>query len=204
MMADADPNKDGNAELLQRPDDEEVAEMYIRVLDHLLTPPHVKDQLVASQSVEKKWQTVKMHQQVFEGEVVGKSHSWGSKDTVLLKAIEKSKTPDIQSLSRLKISLSAANRDYMDGFLQEGGVGILIKAMETRINKTPVTELDVAILYEIMTCCKAIMNNAVGMEGFMTVPGAIETVSRCLRFDFRLFTLQVGLQKYSYFWYNFL
>jgi hypothetical protein len=79
----------------------------------------------------------------------------------------------------------------MEGFLAAGGVSVLLKAIETRLSRRPVSELDVAIMYEIMTCCRAIMNNAVGMDGFMSVKGAVDVLARCLRFDYRLFAIQV-------------
>ena len=173
------------------PDEATVQKMYEAVLDHLLTPPQVKEKLMASQTTEQKWKTVKMHDIKFDSSNVDSTGGWGSRENILLASIEKAKTPDIQSLSRLRVSLSSANKEFMDAFLGAGGVSVLLKAMETRINKRPVSELDVALLYEIMTCCKAIMNNAVGMDGFMAVNGAIDMVARCLRFDYRLFAIQV-------------
>jgi hypothetical protein len=173
------------------PDEAKVTQMYAAVLDHLLTPPQIKDQLMASQSLEKKWQTVQLHDNIFDGS--GASHGgWGNKEIALLASIEKAKTPDISSLGSLKLSLQAANKEFMDSFLASGGVSVLLKAMETRLSKRPITELDIAILYEIMTCCKVIMNNAVGMEGFMAVKGAVDTIARCLRFEYRVFALLVS------------
>lgn len=173
------------------PDEAKVRVMYEAVLDHLLTPPQIKEQLMASQSTEKKWQTVQMHNNIFDGSNSSSAGGWGNRENLLLHSIEKSKTPDIQSLNRLKISLQSANKEFMDGFLGAGGVSALLKAMETRLNRRPTTELDIAMLYEIMTCCKAIMNNAVGMDGFMAVKGAIDMIARCLRFEYRMFAIQV-------------
>lgn len=176
---------------LVRPSDDKVEEMFESVLDHLLTAPPIKKQLKDSQSIEKKWMTVTMHKQLFEGQINAKSVEWGEKDVSLLASIEKSKTPDINSLTRLKISLSSANRGFMEAFLAAGGVSVILKALEVHLARQQATELDIAIMFELMTCCKAIMNNAVGMEGLLSVDGAVNVIARCLRFDFKAFALLV-------------
>ena len=174
------------------PNDDRVNEMYVEVLDHLLTPPQIKEQLMASQTIEKKWKMVQMHGSVFDGSSAAAHGGWGNRENALLASIEKAKTPDISQLNKLRISLQSANKEFMDSFLNSGGVSVLLKSIETRLSKRPITELDIAIMYEILTCCKVIMNNAVGMEGFMAVKGAIDTVARCLRFEYRLFALLVS------------
>ena len=93
---------------------------YSTVLDYLLTPPQVKEQLMKSQSLEKKMQTIDMHKKLFE---VGPSsadqrdidtsstHSaaslgateWGDREEAILATIQKAKIPDIQLLSKLKV-----------------------------------------------------------------------------------------------------
>lgn len=56
------------------PEDEAtVVSMYEKVLDHLLTPAQVKEQLMQSQSTEKKWKTILMHKKLFDGEHAAKS-----------------------------------------------------------------------------------------------------------------------------------
>lgn len=59
------------------PEDEAiVVSMYEKVLDHLLTPPQVKEQLMQSQSTEKKWKTILMHKKLFDGEHATKSGAY--------------------------------------------------------------------------------------------------------------------------------
>ena len=55
------------------PAEDEVVSMYEKVLDHLLTPAQVKEQLMQSQSTDKKWKTILMHKKLFEGEHAAKS-----------------------------------------------------------------------------------------------------------------------------------
>lgn len=131
--------------------------MYRALLDHLLMPPAKIEELMHSQTVEKKKQMLKMHAELFEP---GAS-LWGEKDHMLLTNILKSKVPDLQSLSRLRVVLSSANKEFMTSFLDNGGVTVLLKTIDSRINKLPMSELDVAVLYEILSCCKAVMNNQV-------------------------------------------
>jgi len=59
------------------PEDEAtVVSMYEKVLDHLLTPAQVKEQLMQSQSTEKKWKTILMHKKLFDGEHATKSGAY--------------------------------------------------------------------------------------------------------------------------------
>ncbi|RYH10496.1 hypothetical protein EON65_39380 [archaeon] len=177
---------------------EKVNEMYSAVLDHLLTPPQVKEGLMNSQSLEKKWQTVRMHQQLFEGGSNNNANVWGDRENVLLHNISKAKLPDLQSISRLKIILTSANRELMTSFLDSGGISVLLRAIEQRLISKPQTEVDIAIMYELLSCCKAIMNNDLGMDGFSTSAGAIDIVARCLKFDYKHFAILVSLNTYGH------
>jgi hypothetical protein len=174
------------------PDAERLNEMYGSILDQLLTPPQVKEQLLISQSAEQKWKTVQAYEKNFEGANAVAHGGWGNRENIILDTIARAKVPDISSLSKLRISLGSANREFMDAFLAAGGVSVLVRAMDTRLNRRPMTKLDIAILYEIVACCKNVMNNQVGMEGFMAVKGAVETIARCLRFEYRVFALAVS------------
>jgi hypothetical protein len=171
----------------KKPDDEKVEEMYTKVLDQLLTPPHVRDKLIESQNIEQKWKLVQAHKNMFEK----KSHAWGRKENALLATIESTQIPDIKSLSVLKVILSSANQDCMNAFLEANGILILINAIENRIIKKVLNEIDIAILFEIMLCFKLIMNNSTGMEGFLNVDGSIDTIAKCLNFNYKFFALQV-------------
>eukprot|EP01040_Poterioochromonas_malhamensis_P011521 gene11521-12563_t len=175
-----------SSDQLSLEDPDKINQLYVAVLDHLLTPPHVKEQLIDTQSLEKKLQTVRMHNHLFDS-----MNSWGDKENMLLNSIQKMKLPDIPTLSRLKIILATGNFEMMSSFLDSGGVSILLKAIETRLMKKPVTELDIAILFEILSCFKAIMKSTVGMEGVAKVEGSIDVIALCLRFDYKQFALQI-------------
>lgn len=169
----------------EKPDDAKIEEMYIAVLDHQLIPPNVKESLIKSQSIDKKWQTVQMHKQLFA------ASGWGDKENKILSNIQKSKNLDIHDLVALRAGLSSESKQYMNSFLDNDGVSILLKCAEQRLHKKPATELDIAILYEIFSCFKSIMNNSTGMDGFLSVEGSVEMIARSLRFDFKTFTLLV-------------
>lgn len=40
---------------------EEIEDTYAKVLDNLLFPSHLRDQLIATQTLEKKYQMIQMH-----------------------------------------------------------------------------------------------------------------------------------------------
>jgi hypothetical protein len=171
-------------------DPDKVNSLYVAVLDHLLTPLHLKEQLLESQSIDKKVQMIKMHNHLFESM---NNSQWGEKENALLVSItSKMKLPDIATISRLKIILSTGNMEMMVSFLDSGGPSLLLKAIENRLVKKPLTELDIAILFEILSCCKAIMKSSVGMEGMaIAIQGSIDIIARCLRFDYKAFAMQI-------------
>ena len=48
-----------------------------------------------------------------------------------------------------------------------------------------------AALYEVLLCCKIVMNSSTGMDYFLKVPNSIETIVNCLNFCFKMLALQV-------------
>ena len=60
---------------------------------------------------------------------------FGDKELSLLAAIDKSKVPDVQNLSKLKIILSSANREMMAAFLNADVVGILVRMIRARSSR---------------------------------------------------------------------
>lgn len=175
----------------QIPPDEELSKLYAAVLDHLLFPPQVKESLIATQTREKKWQTCLLHRSVLDDVETSKTMIWSDRDRKLLSTIKKSRCPDIKSLIMLKTVLTTANQPFMVSFLDAGGIFVLVKCVEDRLNRNPMTDLDAALLFEIMSCFKTTMNNATGMEGIIEHPKAIERIVSCLNFTWKPLALQV-------------
>lgn len=174
---------------LKRPPDADINKMYTVVLDQLLTPPQVRDKLIESQSIDQKWKLVQAQIDMFE-----KNTPWGEKERVLLQTISDAGVPAMKSLNILKVILSSANYEFMKAFLDANGVSILLKSIDNILLKTQkvLTEIDTAILFEIMLCFKLIMNNSTGMQSFLAVNGSIDAIARCLRFEYKFFALQVS------------
>lgn len=76
-------------------------------------------------------------------------------------------------------SQSRINFVFLKGFLN-----VLLQLKE-------IAELDIAILYETLLCCKAVMNSASGMDAFLSDRDAVEVIARCLQFDYKVLTLLV-------------
>jgi hypothetical protein len=53
------------------------------------------------------------------------------------------------------------------------------------------SELDAAILFEVLLCLKVVMNAAVGMDAFVTTENSFETLTRCLLFHNKVILLEV-------------
>lgn len=171
--------------------DEEIDVLYSDVLDSLLFPPHVKEQLLATQTRDKKSQTIHLQKSLLHDMNLSKTALWGVEQQELLETIKNSKTPEIQLFIQLRSSLSTANRDFMRHFFESGGLIVLMKCVDERASKPNKNDHDAAMLYEIMCCFKMIMNNAAGLENFITQEGSIECTARALLFDWKPLALQV-------------
>ena len=170
------------------PEADVVERMYGDVLDETLTPPEIKQRLMELQSLENKWKFIQVHKPLA---ISGKEPAWSEREKSLLKTLDNSKNPDMQSILQMKVWISSATREVMSAFLDAGGVRVILKLILQRVNKKPLDEIDAVILYELLLCCKLLMNNAVGMKGFLDVSGAIDTIALCLRFEFKLLSLMV-------------
>ncbi|RYG98958.1 hypothetical protein EON65_50825 [archaeon] len=165
-----------------------IEQKYLEVLEETLTPPEVRKRLVESQSLEQKWRFIQIHKPLSEEKLA----TWGDKETTVLNTINNSRNPDIMSVLNLKVLLSSANKELMASFLEANGVAVLLKVILQKVNKKPITTIDVALLYEILLCCKLVMNNAIGMKGFLDVMGAIDTIALCLLFEYKPLALLVS------------
>ena len=173
----------------QRPSDLVIKDLFELVLDRLLTPAHVKENLITSQSLDKKWQLIKLNRKIFEDDKDADEKDIEWIKNIIAEMNDTSKKNDIQVFTKLRVSLATQDRDFMDRFLELGGISAVVQAILLRVYNLPFTELDVTILYEILLCCKVIMNTALGMDAFLAVNGSIETIARCLNFDYKLMSL---------------
>ena len=165
--------------------------MYSNLHDFLLTKPQLKKDLIADCTIEKKKEFIENFNKTFKGSNAAKTSTWGDKENKLIDSIKNAIVPDFHVLTKLKAVLSSANRQLLNAFMGAGGLSALLQAMENRMNKKPQTELDVAVMYEIMLCLKAVMNNSTGMEGLLAAYGAIDTITRSLCFNYKLYSLLV-------------
>eukprot|EP01035_Chromulina_nebulosa_P015243 gene15243-20194_t len=116
---------------------------------------------------------------------------WGVNDKILLTNIQRSKSPDIQSFCKLCGRLQEGGDAYMHEFLVAGGVNVLVQAIQNRISRQPLYEVDIVVLYEILLCCAVVVEAPAGIEEFLDISIGIESVARCLNFDSKIFSLKV-------------
>ena len=176
------------------PAEEEIESMYSLVLDHLLFSPSLRDQLMKSESLEKKWQMAKMHQKIFEsGTESCVQLLWSGKDSKMLKSLFNEKVLDIKKLLELKSLLSTANKEWMIEFLKNDGILLIFDSVEFLLSRVPMSELDAALLFELIACCKVVMNNGLGMDATLEMPRSLDLIALSLRFEWKPIALQVRL-----------
>jgi hypothetical protein len=120
------------------PDEEELNRLYGEVLDAQLLPTHIRDRLIASESREKKWQTITIQQSSNQQLI------WGEREQRLLKTIKESavRGPDIRIVIDLERMIATANKSLMTGFLGDSGIDVIAIAMRERLARVPMREQD--------------------------------------------------------------
>ena len=174
------------------PSDDIVQELYASVLEAQLVPTNVRVALDKSQSIDKKWATIKAYKEMLGNEQMAESSTYGSKDKDLLRILKSStKRPDINTLLALKTRMTTANKVWMEGFIADQGISTLLSAMESRLHQYPLGELDAAILYELIACAKTILNNSWTMDIFLSTKHAVRVITQSLLFEYKPLAIQV-------------
>src|SRR5690554_6573262 len=75
--------------------------------------------------------------------------------------------PDLKWLVQLKSKLCTANRVWLNSFIENEGLTALVRAFDFRLARQPMSEMDAAMLFELMCGCRAIMNNSTGLESMV-------------------------------------
>lgn len=176
---------DDNNDFLDLSDDE-INKIYSEVLDHMLLPSHIKSQLIDSESNEKKLITIKLNKKLINVEI-----NWGTTQNILMEKIVNTSNPNLDDLILLNTMLRSANKPFMNSFIENNGVNILIKSVDDRLNATSMTFIDATLLFEILACIKNSMNNEIGMNAFIIHPDAIIHITLSLRFEWKVLTLQI-------------
>ena len=172
------------------PPKEQLEEMYEQLLDKLLTPANVKEKLIKEQPLEKKWQLCLLHKSVLGDAAFSKTSEFGTRERQILSTLSSVSTPDMKELLELKSMLKTANKQWMQSFLEANGITVLIEKMSIRVSRVPLSELDAGLLFEMILCCKAIMNNSTGMDSLLATPGAVDVIARSLIFDWKALALE--------------
>lgn len=174
------------------PDSLIIEKFYNLVLEAQLIPPNVRENLSKKMTVEKKWETVIHYHSMIGNAQVTQNALFGDNDRQLLNSLKnRRKRPDITLLLNLKSRIGTCNKSWMESFLTENGIDILINAMNARLVKVPLGELDAAILYELICCIKTTINSGMTMKRFLNTDGALRTVAHSLLFEWKPLVLQV-------------
>lgn len=173
------------------PDDNIVELLYESVLEAQLVPSNVRTAL-SKTPIDKKWTTIVAYKAMVESEKGGDRSSYGPKDKQLLKSLRNvRKRPDITALLGIKSRLNTGNKSWMEGFIADKGISVLLSAMESRLGQVPMGELDAAVLYELISCLNPIMNNGLTMKIFLSTKRALRIITQCLIFQWKTLAIAV-------------
>lgn len=162
--------------------DTEIQAMFEKVLDNLLLPPPVKYKMMSTQTRDKKIQTILMHKEALNE---NKSNDAYEQLKSVLKVVKNAKVPDISSVIKIRVFLSTANKGGVDTFMQANGIETLQKHIDNRLDKTILNELDAALLFELLSCYKSVLNQESVTEQVVCIPGVVEQIVRGLRFEWK-------------------
>jgi hypothetical protein len=175
-----------------KPDSNVVEKFYNLVLEAQFVPPAVRENLSKKLTYEKKWETVIQYHSMMGNAQVTQNAAFGDSDRQLLDCLKnRRKRPDMTQLLNLKSRIGTCNKSWMESFIAENGITVLVKAMSARLAKSPLGELDAAILYELICCVKTTINSGMTMKIFLNTENALRTVTYSLLFEWKPLALQV-------------
>lgn len=174
-----------------KPDGPTIDRAYLAVLEAQLVPPSVREKLASKLTTSNKWDQIVAYQSMIGNAEMSQNAAFGDTDRELLNKLKSRQRPDITEVLKLKSRISTCNKFWMDAFIGAGGINIITYAMETRLGKVPLGELDAAILFELISCVKAIINSGTTMKRFLNTNGALRTVTYSMLFEWKPLVLQV-------------
>jgi hypothetical protein len=162
---------------------------YRLYLEKDLIEPTLVEIKVASDPYEEKLQYIQLHEEVQEE----KQNNSNAALKDLLERIRSTKHPEIGLLLSLKVLLSNDTTTFAAYFIDLKGISVLIDLVYYRfsLKSGKVETLDAALLYEVLMCCKLVMNHSIGMKAFLDFPGCVDAIARCLFFEFKPLALLV-------------
>jgi len=164
---------------------------YEAALAELLLPAHRVQELIQSQTREKKIQTIQMSvTHASTGSTVSET-----KERELIEGLRHSSTPgkefNIDVLLDLKTIISTAGKAVMLAFLEHGLLDAIAYCMHTRLARVPMRDNEAIQLFECLQCLKVVMNNALGMNAVIGNKDVFRLICHCLRFTLRPLALEV-------------
>jgi hypothetical protein len=174
-----------------KPDAHTIDKAYLAVLEAQLVPPGVRGNLASKLVTSQKWDQIVAYQSMIGNAEMSQNAAFGDTDKTLLNNLKSRQRPDITEVLKLKSRISTCNKFWMDSFIGAGGINIITYAMETRLSKVPLGELDAAILFELISCVKAIINSGTTMKRFLSTNGALRTLTYSMLFEWKPLVLQV-------------
>jgi hypothetical protein len=171
--------------------EDELNAKYALALADLLLPAHRVQELIQSQTREKKIQVIEMsktHESA--GTAVDET-----KERKLIEGLRQSSAPgkefNIDVLLDLKTILSTAGKAVMNSFLDRGLLDAIAYCMHTRLARVPMRDNEAIQLFECLQCLKVVMNNALGMDAVIRNTDIFRLICNCLRFTLRPLALEV-------------
>jgi len=69
-----------------------------------------------------------------------------------------------QVYAALNKKLRSCEREWMEGLLEEGGLGVLLQGVESLSGRRVVQLADAMLLLECVACVKSVMNSSIGLQ----------------------------------------
>jgi len=166
------------------PDSETIDSLFSSVLELLLYPPSLKEQMIATESVERKWEMIKVHKQIFEKDSEIKL-SREDNISKILQSFKRGRFPDIKKILSLKSILCVDPTVKIKEFLQNDGLHILFSFLNNDLIRAFTSELDAAVIYEVLSSIKIVMNSKVGMDSVLEINDSFDSIAYCLKFEWK-------------------
>ncbi|KAH8077173.1 hypothetical protein JL720_10136 [Aureococcus anophagefferens] len=178
--------------------------MFAKLLQLQLLPGDAQQRLIATLSIDKKQQMISMHGALLADDAAAsKSRFTAGEDGALLQLIRDADAACAeggasgagalggalsvrgalfqltQRLGELHTRLKTANREWLRGFLDHGGLELVSAVARKRLIRDPFLKPDLAAVEAALRCFKTICNNADGLAAVVSARGALDVLAAC-------------------------
>jgi hypothetical protein len=171
--------------------------IFLSMLSAQLIPSHLHSKLLQDTTTQKKWEMILAYSQLISSQDMILTSSFNNIDSNLLHnlqtqcAVRGNPPINMIDILQLKTRICTGNKLWIQQFMKSNGLELLLNLIETCLSDYPFGEYHAALVYELISSLKLILNNGISMNRFLRITSSLRIIISSLMFEWKLLALQV-------------